>query len=54
MRPNPQFPADLVTFTEAILNGKLQLHFLCSGNNGPADFSERMIIWEINENWHKN
>ena len=21
MRPNPQFPADLVTFTEAILNG---------------------------------
>ena len=26
--PNPQFPADLVTFTEEILNGKL--HFLCS------------------------
>ena len=25
MRPNPQFPADLVTFTEEILNGKL--HF---------------------------
>ena len=25
---NPQFPADLVTFTEEILNGKL--HFLCS------------------------
>ena len=24
----PQFPADLVTFTEEILNGKLQ--FLCS------------------------
>ena len=22
MLPNPQFPADLVTFTEAILNGK--------------------------------
>ena len=29
MWPNPQFPADLVTFTEEILNGKL--HFLCSG-----------------------
>ena len=29
MRPNPQFPADLVTFTEEIPNGKL--HFLCSG-----------------------
>ena len=25
MRSNPQFPADLVTFTEEILNGKL--HF---------------------------
>ena len=25
MWPNPQFPADLVTFTEEILNGKL--HF---------------------------
>ena len=28
MWPNPQFPADLVTFTEEILNEKL--HFLCS------------------------
>ena len=28
MRPNPQFPAALVTFTEEILNGKLR--FLCS------------------------
>ena len=28
MWPNPQFPADLVTITEEILNGKL--HFLCS------------------------
>ena len=28
MWQNPQFPADLVTFTEAILNGKF--HFLCS------------------------
>ena len=27
MWPNPQFPADLVTFTEEILNGKF--HFLC-------------------------
>ena len=25
MWPNTQFPADLVTFTEAILNGKLHL-----------------------------
>ena len=28
MRANPQFPVDLATFTEEILNGKL--HFLCS------------------------
>ena len=28
MRPNLHFPADLVTFTEEILNEKL--HFLCS------------------------
>ena len=28
MWTNPQFPADLVTFTEEILNGKF--HFLCS------------------------
>ena len=28
MSPNPQVPADMVTFTEEILNGKL--HFLCS------------------------
>ena len=28
MWPNPQETADLITFTEEILNGKL--HFLCS------------------------
>ena len=28
MWPNPQFSADLATFTEEMLNGKL--HFLCS------------------------
>ena len=27
MRPNPQETADLLTFTEVILNGKL--HFMC-------------------------
>ena len=29
MWANPQFPADLVTFTEVVVHGKL--HFLCSG-----------------------
>ena len=28
MGPNPQFPADLVTFTEELFDGKLR--FLCS------------------------
>ena len=31
MLPNPQFPTDLVTFPEEILNGKL--HFLCTVRN---------------------
>ena len=31
MWPNPQFPADLVTFPEDILNG--ELHFLCSDSS---------------------
>ena len=30
MWPNLQFPADLVKFTDEILNGKL--HFLCNGS----------------------
>ena len=29
MRPNPQFPADLGTFTEEILNGKLHFFVQC-------------------------
>ena len=35
MWPNPQETADLVIFTEEILNGKL--HFLCS--------AEKLEIW---------
>ena len=43
MWPKPQDTADLITFTEEILNGKL--HFLCS-----ATLSEWINIWmeEIN------
>ena len=36
MRPNPQKTADLVTFAEEILNGKL--HFLRSVNNKEKGF----------------
>ena len=47
MWPNAQFPADLVTFTEEILNGKL--HVLCSGtslrlNNFLWSACDRMIL----------
>ena len=35
MWPNPQETADLVTFTEGILNGKL--HFLCSDHSSVAN-----------------
>ena len=35
MWPNPQFPADLVTFTKEILNGKL--HFLSSKSDPVSD-----------------
>ena len=43
MRPNPQFPADLVSFTEEIRNEKL--HFLCSDT---LFFSKRFFFnWGI-------
>ena len=35
MWPNPQFPADLVTFTEEVLNGKL--YFMCSVFNAEKE-----------------
>ena len=36
MWPNPRFPADLLTFTEEIFNGKL--YFLCSASQFQAWF----------------
>ena len=44
MRPNPQFPADLVTFTEEILNGKP--HFLCSVLNDRV-LLQKQSFWKI-------
>ena len=44
MWPNPQFPADLVTFTEEILNRKL--HFLWSVKFLIIFFSK--VIWLFN------
>ena len=37
MWPNPELPADLIIFTEEIVNGKL--HFLCS-DRFEKNFSE--------------
>ena len=39
MWPNPQFSADLVIFTEEIINGKL--HFLCSDKP-----KNKIKLWE--------
>ena len=41
MWPSSQFPADLVKFTEEVLNGKLQ--FLCS-----AKFTLNKNIYSVN------
>ena len=45
MWPNPQETADLVTFTEEILNRKL--HFLCNDNNNYL-----ISIWPLNAASH--
>ena len=53
MRRNPQETADLVTFTEEILDGKL--HFLCSGilenNYRPKKECYKRPIWR-STNWN--
>ena len=42
MWPNPQVTADLVTFTEEILNRKL--HFLCSDKNAmPVNIEKNFL-----------
>ena len=42
MWPNPQFPADLVTFTEEIPNGKF--YFLCSDIYDVALYSRQLTV----------
>ena len=53
MWPNPQVPANLVTFTEEILYGKL--HFLCSAYAGSRKLSMMELflknswrLWAVN------
>ena len=47
MWPNPEFPADFVTFTQEIFNGKL--HFLCSEQYN--NFDKTKLDWKeiVNE-----
>ena len=45
MWPNPQFPADLVTFTEETFNGKL--HFLCNDKTC-SDHTQTMQLQKDN------
>ena len=42
MWPNPQETADLVTFTEETLNGKL--HFLCSVNHSNGTRTHKHLV----------
>ena len=51
MWPNPQFPADLVTFTEEILNGKLL--FLCSERIIPTSNRWKHKNIEFMKNYYK-
>ena len=43
---NSQFPANLITFTEDICNGKL--HFLCSGKNFLRVVELKLLFIAIN------
>ena len=45
MWPNSQFPADLVTFTEEILNVKP--HFLCSVNGQDGILSMGKFVFPV-------
>ena len=53
MWPNPQFPANLITFTEEIVNGKL--HFLCR-EKGTAVRKLKFLLksWHSRHDLHKD
>ena len=44
MWPNLQFPGDLVTFTEEILNEKF--HFLCSAKGILYANFKKFLLWD--------
>ena len=57
MWPNPQFPADLVTFTEEILNGKINLLYrekykedyqrVCKFQSHKTSTEGSQVLWKI-------
>ena len=46
MRPNPQFPVDLVTFNEEILNGKLLLCSKIMRRISSTLLKKFLLIWK--------
>ena len=52
MWPNPQETADLVIFTEEILNGKR--HFLCSGSNIQWVVHRVLTCWKVKLTFSKH
>ena len=52
MWPNPQFPGDLVTFTKAILDGKL--HILCSETCFDIPSYFRSTLADVHVNLHES
>ena len=52
MWPDPQKTADLVTFTEEILNGKL--HFLCSASYAPKIIFSELRVFLHGNKYRKN
>ena len=44
MCPNPQFPADLVSFTDEILRGKLHFFVLCLYEGFVSRYQSRNLL----------
>ena len=47
MWPNPRFPADLVTFTQEILNGKLHFFAVSASIGASTMFGNGKTIWYL-------
>ena len=53
MGPNPQFLADLITFIEKILNGKLHFCAACiSLSINPLKFGDNNMSYVLKQAWN--